>query len=319
MTALYLGEDDVKELIDMEESIKLMEQLFTRMGPGVTQNAPRTRVRGEGIMLHTMSAADDFLGYVGWKAYITTEKGAQFHVAVYDRESGRMVALIEADYLGQMRTGAVSGLATESMARPEAAVVGVFGTGLQARTQLKAVCTVRNIQRVEVYSRREENRKLFAEEMSQWCDTEVIPVHAPDEAAAEKDIVICATTSRVPVFEGRILDEGTHLNVVGSNFWHKSEIDVTTISRADVIVCDNIEQCRQEAGDFREALVEGHTDWSLMHELADVVQGKAVGRKTAESVTLFKSVGLAIEDVAMAVQVYQWAVEDGLGAPLPIG
>lgn len=319
MSVLYIGEDDVRQLIDMEESITLMEQLFTQIGTPATDNAPRSRVRGEGVMLHTMSAAADYLGYVGWKAYITTEKGAQFHVAIYDRNSGRMVALIEADYLGQMRTGAVSGVAAESMARPDAAVVGVLGAGLQARTQLKAVCTVRNIQRVEVYSRREEHRKLFAEEMSQWCDTEVIPVHAPDVAAAEKDIVICATTSRVPLFDGRILDEGTHLNVVGSNFLHKAEIDVTTVSRADVIVCDSIAQCRVEAGDFREPIAEGHTDWSLMHELSDVVQGKAVGRKTAESITLFKSVGLAIEDVAMGVQLYQWAVEDGLGIELPIG
>lgn len=319
MSVLYLGEDDVKQLIDMEESIKLMEQVFANLGTGTTDNAARVRVRGEGVMLHTMSAAADYLGYVGWKAYVTTEKGAQFHVAIYDQNSAKMVALIEANYLGQMRTGAASGVATEWMARPDAAVVGVLGSGLQARTQLKAVCEVRKIQRVEVYSRREENRKLFAEEMSQWCDTEVIPVHAPDEAAAEKDIVICATTSRMPVFDGRVLDEGTHLNVVGSNFWHKSEIDAMTISRADVIVCDSIDQCRQEAGDFRDALVEGHIDWSLMHELSDVVQGKAVGRKTAESVTLFKSVGLAIEDVAMGVQLYQWAVEDGLGIELPIG
>lgn len=319
MSVLYLGEDDVKQLIDMEESIALMEQLFSNLGTGTTDNAPRVRVRGEGVMLHSMSAAADYLGYVGWKAYVTTDRGAQFHVAIYDSSSGKMVALIEANYLGQMRTGATSGVATESMARPDAAVVGVIGSGLQARTQLKAVCTVRNIQRVEVYSRREENRKIFAEEMSQWCDTEVIPVHAPDEAAAEKDIVICATTSRVPVFDGRVLDEGTHLNVVGSNFWHKSELDLTTISRADVIVCDSIGQCRQEAGDFREALAEGHTDWSLMHELSDVVQGKAVGRKTPDNVTIFKSVGLAIEDVALGVQLYQWAVEDGLGTELPIG
>src|SRR4029079_2910823 len=131
----------------------------------------------------------------------------------------------------------------------------------------------------------------------------------PDQVAREKDIVICATTSKTPLFDGRVLDEGTHVNAVGSNFWQKAEIDVATVRRADAIVCDSIEQCRIEAGDFREALEEGVTDWRLMHELSDVVTGRQTGRALPENVTLFKSVGLAIEDVALGYAIYERAKE----------
>ena len=197
--------------------------------------------------------------------------------------------------------------------------MGLFGSGRQARTQLKGVCSVRKIELVEVYSRDEERCRQFADLMSEWCNTKVVPSRNPDAVAAEKDIVICATSSRTPLFEGRVLDEGTHLNVVGSNFLNKAEIDATTVHRADKIVCDSIEQCRLEAGDFVQALEDGAVEWSNMHELADVVAGRETGRKTAESITLFKSVGLALEDVAVAAKLVELAGKEGLGRRLPLG
>ncbi|MCH8828016.1 MAG: ornithine cyclodeaminase family protein [Planctomycetes bacterium] len=317
MSALFLREEDVRELMDMEKSIQVIENAFRQIAANAVQNVPRARAAGKGVVLHTMSASVESLGLVGWKAYTTTPNGARFHVAVYDAESGEMVALIEANTLGQLRTGAASGVATEFMARPDAKVVGVFGSGWQARSQLKAVCTVRRIERVEVYSRDDDRRREFAEEMSEFCATEVKPVHTPEQAAAEKDIVITATTSPTPVFDGRALDEGTHLNVIGSNFIHKAEIDVATVRRANHIVCDNIEQCRLEAGDFTESLAAGVCAWEQMHELAEVVAGRQTGRATAEDVTLFKSVGIAVEDVAMAAKIIELAKEAGLGEPLP--
>jgi ornithine cyclodeaminase/alanine dehydrogenase-like protein (mu-crystallin family) len=317
MSALYLTEDDVRELMDMESSIEVIEEAFRGLATGEAQNLPRARVAADATMLHTMSAAASYLGLVGWKAYTTTRDGARFHVAVYDAATGEMRAFIDANYLGQLRTGAATGVATEYMARHDASVVGVFGSGLQARTQLKAVCCVRRIERVAVYSRNDERRTAFAKEMSEFCATQVVPVHSPEQAAAEKDIVICATTSKTPVFDGRALDEGTHINAVGSNFMSKSEIDDTTVRRADSIICDSIEQCRIEAGDFRQALEAGATDWRLMHDLCDVVTGRQTGRATAEQVTLFKSVGLAIEDLAMAAEIIKQAEEAGLGQRLP--
>lgn len=317
MPALFLTENDVREILDMELALTAIEEAFQAVSEQQVQNTPRQRAAANGIMLHTMSAASESLGLVGWKAYTSTPKGGRFLVGIANRDDGALIGLLEADFLGQMRTGAASGVATSAMARPESEVVGVFGTGLQARTQLKGVCTVRRIKMVEVYSRNEERRNLFAEEMSEWCNTAVVPVHAPDQAAREKDIVICATTARLPVFDGRVLDEGTHLNVVGSNFLEKAEVDVTTLRRADIIVCDSKSQCRLEAGDFVPALEQGAIDWANIHELSCVVAGKTPGRAAAEQITLFKSVGLALEDLAVAAKVLEIAQREKLGQPLP--
>jgi ornithine cyclodeaminase/alanine dehydrogenase-like protein (mu-crystallin family) len=316
MPAIYFTEDDVRELLDVETAIQVLEAAFRHLAEEKAVNVPRTRARAPGITLHTMSAAAEYLGFVGWKAYTTTRAKARFHVGLYAAESGELVALIEADYLGQLRTGAASGVATEYMARPDAKTVGVFGAGKQARTQLKAMTTVRRIERAEVYSRDAERREQFAREMSEYCGTQVVPVHSPEEAAAEKDIVICATTSEVALFEGRVLDPGTHLNVVGSNYLTKTEIDVETVRRADTIVCDSIEACRREAGDFVEALEAGVTDWQLMRELAGVVAGQETGRALPEHITLFKSVGLAIEDVALAAKLLERAQDEKVGQSL---
>lgn len=318
MSVLFLSEDDVREVLDMEICLATVEDAFRQLGTGGASNVPRARARTKGATLHTMSAAAEYLGYVGWKCYTTTASGARFHIGLSSASTGQMVALLEADFLGQMRTGAASGVATSYMARHDAHVVGLFGTGKQARTQLKAVCEVRKIRRVEVYSRNPERCAKFADEMSEWCDTHIVPVHSPQEAAREKDIVICATSSSVPLFEGECLDEGTHLNVIGSNYLHKAEVDITTLRRADIIVCDSIPQCKLEAGDFVSAIEGGAIDWASFHELSEVVNGLQHGRATNENITLFKSVGLAIEDVAVAARVVQLASTRNLGCRLPI-
>ncbi|MCX7423371.1 MAG: ornithine cyclodeaminase family protein [Planctomycetia bacterium] len=317
MPALFLTEDNVRELLDMPAAIEVVENLFRQLADGRVKNVPRARVIGGKMMLHTMSGVCEYLNIGGWKAYTTTRDKARFLVGLYDLATGETLAIIEADTLGQLRTGAASGVATEFLARPDAKVVGLFGAGLQARTQLKAVCSVRHIERVEVYCRDAARRESFAAEMSEYCATRVVPAHTPDDAAAEKDIVICATTSKTPLFDGRVLDEGTHLNVVGSNFLSKAEVDVTTIQRSVRIICDSVEQCRLEAGDFIPAIEAGVTDWSLMHELAGIVSGHQTGRALPEDITLFKSVGLAIEDVALGAKLLQLAKDANLGQPLP--
>src|SRR5262249_7016213 len=154
------------------------------------------------------------LGFMGYKAYATSRKGTNFHVGLFDGRTGAFLALIAADYLGQMRTGAASGVATEHMARPDASEVGLFGSGKQARTQLMAVCKVRKAGRVQIYSPNEEHRQRFADEMQEICQTEIEPVPRPEMAAEDKDIVIAATSSRDPVLYGQWLAEGTHINAI---------------------------------------------------------------------------------------------------------
>ena len=317
MAALFLTEDHVRELLDMPTAIEVVEEMFRELANGRAKNVPRSRVQAGKMLLHTMSGACEYLGVGGWKAYSTTRDKSRFHVGLYDLATGEVLAIIEADFLGQLRTGAASGVATEFLARPDAKVVGIFGAGLQAATQLKAVCSVRKIQRVEVYCRDAARREAFAAQMSEYCATEVVPGHAPDEVAADKDIIITASNSKTPVFDGRAIDEGTHLNVIGSNFLAKAEVDVTTIQRADSLICDSVEQCRLEAGDFVPAIEAGITDWPLMHDLAEVVAGRDTGRALAENITLFKSVGLAIEDVALGAKLLQLARLQGIGSPLP--
>lgn len=318
MTALYLTEDDVAWLLDIDTAIEAVEESFRQFGSERADNQPRRRVDGgNGTKLHVLSAGAEYLGYVGYKAYVTTRAGARFQFGLYDARNGQPAAMIEANLLGQMRTGAASGVATKYMARPDAKIVGCFGTGFQARAQLKAVCSVRRIERVEVYGRHDDRRQAFADEMSEFCNVPVVPVHSPEDVAAEKDIIICATSSHVPLFDGHALAEGTHINVIGSNYLSKTEIDVTTIRRADHIVCDSLDACKLEAGDFVPAIEDGSLDWSRVHELADVVHGRETGRAHAEDITLFKSVGLALEDLAVAVRILEKARIEGIGLALP--
>jgi ornithine cyclodeaminase/alanine dehydrogenase len=220
---------------------------------------------------------------------------------------------MQADYLGQVRTGAASGVATQYMARPDASEVGVFGSGKQARTQLIAICKVRRVRRAQVYSPNEENRTRFAREMSVVCGTEVQPVPRPEMAAEDKDIIITATNSREPVLNGHWIVEGTHLNVIGSNFLGKAEIDAVAVRRCESIVVDSKDQARLEAGDFVQPLEDGSIHWADIHELGQVIVGRYTGRAHPQDVTLFKSLGIAIEDVAVAARVYAKAQEAKVG------
>lgn len=317
MPALYLTEDDVCRLVDMRIALDAVRGAFRALGEGTAENVPRRRAAAPGVMLHAMHAAAGYLGVAGAKVYSTTKAVAVFHVLLYDAASGRLLAMIEADHLGRLRTGAASGVATELMARPDSTTVGLFGTGRQAVTQLEAVLAVRRISRVEVCSRDADRCAAFADEMSGRLDVEIAPALRPDMAVMEKDIVITATSAKSPLFDGNLLTEGVHLNVVGSNFLRKSEIDVTTVRRADVIVCDSVEACRHEAGDFVASIEAGVMSWENVHDLSAVVTGNATGRATPDDVTLFKSVGLAIEDVALGYEVYQRAQDAGVGRELP--
>jgi len=318
MPALYLTESDVQQLLDMPLAIEVVEEAFRQLADRKAMNVPRMRAKGNGIVLHSMSAAADYLNLVGWKCYATTRSGAQFHLGLYDSRTGLLVALIEAHRLGQLRTAATTAVAVEWMADASAGEMGLFGTGHQARTQLEAVVLTRPIKQAFVYSRNETSRRTFAAEMSRQLQIDVVPVDRPQDAAEELPIVVTATTSAVPLFDGNGLAEGAMVAAVGSNWLTKAEIDANVVRRADNIVCDSVAACRHEAGDFVAALEKGVFDWSRAVELADVVAGNAVGRSTRESVSLFKSVGLAIEDVALGGKLLDLARARGVGKMLPL-
>jgi ornithine cyclodeaminase/alanine dehydrogenase-like protein (mu-crystallin family) len=249
---------------------------------------------------------------MGYKCYATSKRGSHFHIALYDGR-GTLLSLMHADYLGQVRTGAASGVATKLMCRADAQTVGIFGSGKQARTQLLAVARVRPIKHVAVFSPNEARRQAFAEEMTKLCGVPVAPVAQPELAARDRDIVITATTSREPVLKGAWLSPGTHVNAIGSNYIGKAEIDVDVVRRSATIVVDNKAQARMEAGDFTAALEAGALQWQDVLELPYLVVGRFKGREQPEHITLFKSIGIAIEDVAVAGRVHELAKQAGLG------
>lgn len=311
--ALLLKEHHVFELLDMPTAIAAVEQALTDQAEGVATNRPRYRVATPTSQLHVMAAGDRRMGVYGLKAYTASRKGARFLVLLYESETGDLLAIMEADRLGQMRTGAASGVATKYMARPDAATVGVFGTGWQAESQLMAVCAVRAIKAIRVYSRSQERRESFARKMTSMLGIEVAPVNTPEEAVVDQAIIITATTSREPVFDGKLVSSGAHINAVGSNFLSKSEIDIETIRRAAIIAVDSVEQSKIEAGDLMPAVERGVIQWESVTELGRIVAGQIKGRASDDDITIFKSNGIALEDIAVAIQVYNRARERGVG------
>jgi ornithine cyclodeaminase/alanine dehydrogenase-like protein (mu-crystallin family) len=316
MPVLLLNEAEVRDLLTMDMAIEAVEDGLRKLALDEAQNVPRARSQTDHVMLHTMSAAAKTLGVLGYKSYAVTRKQSFFLCSLFDGKSGSLLALLQADYLGQVRTGAASAVATQYMARPDAAEIGIFGSGKQARTQLVGACRVRKIRRAQVYSPNDEHRRAFAREMTERCQIEVEPVPRPEMAAQDKDIVITATTSRDPVLNGHWLAEGTHINAIGSNFLVKAEIDSVGVRRCDSIVVDSKDQARLEAGDFVQPLEEGSIHWSDIHELGHVIVGRFTGRAHLQDVTLFKSLGIAIEDLAVAARIYRKALADGVGTTI---
>jgi ornithine cyclodeaminase/alanine dehydrogenase-like protein (mu-crystallin family) len=233
-----------------------------------------------------------------------------------DSETGELLAVSEADRLGQMRTGAATGVATRYMARPDARRLCLFGSGWQAESQALAIAEVRDLERVAVYSRTPEKRRAFAEAIAPRLRVPVVPAESAEAVMDGADIVVTATSSRIPVFPGSLLRPGMHVNVVGSNSLAKAEIDIDAFRRVDRIVVDSVEQAKWESGDLLGAIETNRVRWEEMAELCEVVAGRRPGRASQDEVTLFKSNGLALEDVAAASLVYDLARERSLGREL---
>jgi alanine dehydrogenase len=316
---LVLTEADVRQILTMPLALELVEESFRRLADGTAVCHPRRRLRMAGKGLMNYMAASDFAGgYMGLKIYTVSPSGVRFLVPLFDAHSGEMCALIEADYLGQMRTGAASGVATRFMARTNASQVGIIGTGLQARTQLQAVALARKIEFIRVFGRDVTRREEFAKQITEQLALPAAAVSSAEEAVRGSDIVITVTNAGRPVVEGRWLQPGMHLNAVGSNFAEKQELDVQAVERCDVVAADLIEQSKIESGDLIQVFRTDPSRWASVRELADIVTGKVPGRTNGNQITLFKSNGIAIEDVVVGGRVYEIARERGMGRELPM-
>ena len=316
--ALLLTEADVTALLPMPLALEAVEEAFRWQGEGKLTNRPRVRLPVPGGLLHVMPAAVPEARVMGLKAYATVRGQAKFVVLLFSAETGALLAVIEADRLGQMRTGAASGVATRHLARPDADRVGCYGTGWQARSQLEAVCAVRRIREVRVYGRDPERRARFAEEMSGTLGVPVKAVERPEAVAHEASILITITGAKTPVLEGRWIVPGAHVNAAGSNALQRAELDVEAVRRASLVVTDSLEQARLECGDLVAPIEQGVLRWEDVYELGEVVAGKRPGRLRHDAVTLFESQGVAMEDVAVAARLVARARERQAGREIPI-
>lgn len=316
---LLLTEADVRAILTMPLALEAVETSFRRLGDGAAVSHPRRRLLIPGkAILNYMAASDAAGGYLGLKIYSIARGVARFVVPLFRAETGEMVALIEADYLGQMRTGAASGVAAKVMAREDARTVAIIGTGLQARTQVEAVAHARKFDLIRAFGRDTQKREKFAKEMTERLGVPVKPASSAEEAVRGADIVITSTTSKTPVVEGRWIEPGMHISAIGSNFAEKREIDTQAVQRCDVIAVDSVEQSKIESGDLIQAFAGDESRWASVREFADIVTGKAPGRTNRDQVTLFKSNGIAIEDVVVAGKIYELARERGVGREIPM-
>jgi ornithine cyclodeaminase/alanine dehydrogenase-like protein (mu-crystallin family) len=308
---LYLKAADVERLLPMSDALRVVEEAFRRWGQGKAVNNPRQRIRIPAGSLQIMAAAD-MEGGCGFKAY---GGRAGMLVNLYDSRTGEFLAVLEANGLGAIRTGAASGVATRHMAREDAAVLGVIGSGHQAATQVAAVCAVRPIKSIRVFSRLSGHREAFAAQTQKRLGVEARPVASARECVEGADIVVTITNSSEPVFDGAWLAAGAHVNAAGSNSMLRREIDEATIQRAGIIAVDDLAEAKIECGELIHAAERGRFRWEQAVELRHVVAGLARGRNSQAEVTLFESQGLALEDVAAAWHVYHAAKATGIGTP----
>jgi alanine dehydrogenase len=304
---LYLRESEVDELLPPEEAVAAVEACFVRIGQGAVENRARFRLGLTDGLLNVMAAADLELGVAGLKAYSGFASGARFVVALFAIERPELLALIEADRLGQRRTGAASAVAARHLAKVGARSLGVIGTGWQAESQVECIrVALPEIQRVVAYSRNEDRLAAF-------CERFGAEAGEYNRDAAEQDIVVTVTSSKDPVLRGEWLQTGALVCAAGANRIQSRELDNAVLERAAFVCCDSKEQARLEAGDLAEPVDRGVLDWLEVHELSEVVSGEVTGRASDDDIVLFKSLGIAAEDIAVGALVYERAKERGMG------
>lgn len=319
--ALLIDEQCIKQLVTMDDALAVVEEVFREQGcaAGNVTNVPRVRVPVKGGTLRITAAVLSYRGYYGVKIASTAvfgrDAGRMF--CLYREANGELAAVVQVFAMGAMRTGAASGVATKFLANEDAAVLAVLGSGRQARTQVEAVCKVRTIREVRVYSPNAAHREAFCGDMEKLFKNKYLPMSSAEAAVRGADVIVSATTAEQPVVLGRWLKPGVHINAIGANYEHRRELDQDAVLAARFICTDDIEQVRYESTDLAEPVKAGVYSWDRVHGLSEVVSGKLHGRTSRDDITLFKSLGVAMEDVALAVRAYENAVARGVGVSLP--
>jgi len=325
---LFLSRKDVEAALTMEDSIEAVERAFKEHGLGSVNMPLRSVIRLEknnGSTLF-MPAHIDAMGAIGIKVVsVYPSNPSKYNlptilgvVLLTDARNGDILAIMDGAYLTAMRTGAAGGVATKYIARENASEVGVIGTGVQGRTQVIAVSKVRRIRKVKAYDVARDRCELFCKQVSKELGVGVMPVESAERAVRDSDVVITASTSKIPVLNGDWLAEGTHVNAIGSHTPDTRELDATAIKRAKVVV-DSREAALKEAGDLMIPISEGLiTPNQIYAELGEVVTGRKPARTADKDITIFKSQGLAIQDISTASKVYELAIKKSIGKQLAL-
>jgi len=313
---LFLTSEDVAGLATPAEYVDAVRQGYRERGEGAPAE-PRTTLFNDSPagMLTGYLAVLPETGAMGGYTYAAGFGGADAHfvLPVFDAESGEPLAVVDGASLNPFKTGAAGAVGVDALARTDAADLAVIGSGAQARGQVRATATVRNFDRVEVYSPTADHREAFAAELNEELDATVAAVASSAAAVEGADVVITATTAAEPVFDGELLADGAHVTAMGQYHPEKRELDTTTVERA-TYVPDLRARVTQDAGSFIHAMEAGVVDEDHVHaELGEVVAGGAPGRTAADEITVFDSGGTAIETVAAGHMLYERAREAGLG------
>ncbi len=313
---------DVRQALPMSEAIKAMRSAYGQLSAGQADVPLRSRLETDQGLLLLMPAFLRQSRELGFKMVSiwgdNPDKGLPAIIAlaaVLDPDTGQPLALINGEALTYVRTGAGGGLATDLLARPEAGVVAVFGSGVQARAQLEAACVVRPVKEVRIFGIIPPSVEAFAGEVSHWpAAPEVLVAASPQEAVVGADIIITATPSEKPVFDGRDLSPGVHITAIGAFTPQMQEIDERAIQRVNKIVVDSLPACMAEAGDLLipiEKNIISQTD--IYGEIGEIVNGEKSGRQSPQEITMFKSVGVAVQDAVAANHILRAAEAQGLG------
>lgn len=297
----------------MDAMLETIDTMQRHYGLGEAYSLPRRKIIGSGGMLAVMGGGLFYDGVLGVKTYTVVKGAYSFQVSLYDADTGSLLCYTQANRLGQLRTGATTGVAVKHLSNAGASTVGIIGTGGQAPTQLEAVCKVRGIKTVKAFSRNQANREAFAKSMAASLGVEVSAAASNREAVEDSDVVICIAATMDPVLEGGWLKPGATVIGAGPTTWRAREVDDETLSRADKVFVDSIEQAPVEAGDMAGAVDRGIFQWSQVLELRHAVAGMVAGRDNPNQVIYAKLMGTGVADVAAAKLAYESAKAAGLG------
>jgi ornithine cyclodeaminase len=316
---IHITDEEVKQLFTMPDAYDALHEAFSMAAAGDVLEPARLELKIPGGWLRLQPGAMPKKGYFGYKAYgMTSQKGIRYVVHLYDINSGDLLAIVDADTLTVVRTGADSGVATRYLSREDSRVLGVIGSGFQAGSLVDGVAHVRKLDKIRVYSRSLENREAFSARVEDRLGIKVEPVGAPSTAIKGSDIVGLATSNMgmTPVVSGDWFEPGMHINAIGAVGMGRVEVDNRTFERSSLVVVDALEDCIAGAQELIDALAAGAVRREQLVELSQIVSGKKPGRTSRSQITLLKSQGSGVQDVAAAARIYELASSKGFGTDI---